>query len=142
MAGSESAQLHPQAQELTTAFKEDGGGRLALPLDELRGWAQRLRGLPEEERKQIALHLVVVAQRLRGLAPDRAEEGILQLVALAAVVLADPARASDLFDQAGLKVDRQKLLGVDGPDLSKVPSERPHGVGGLLGILGDNKPKK
>jgi len=134
-------ELHPLAQELTGAFVEGEAGSLALPVEELRSWARRLRQAPSAERKTLALHLVVVAQRLRGLAPDKAEEAILQLVALAAVVLEDAAQASDLFDQSGMKVDKAKLLGVQGPDLSKVPGERPRGVGGLLGILDGNKPK-
>ncbi len=105
MTREDGAPLHPLVAELLGEL-EDGEDGPRLPGERMRHWAETFAG--RGDRREVAVHLVVVAMRFRN---HGAIAAVDQMVVLAAAVLGD-LRVQALLETQGLPAaEAERVVG-------------------------------
>ena len=138
MGSGGGSSLHPLIKELAEDF-QPVGGKIALPDERLRVWAERLTGADQSLKKTLATQVIVIASRFTSLAYDASRQAIMQLSVLAALLIESEQRGTDGFAAGDAEKRMRQLMGGGGGPGGdpRLPADGAKGGTSLLGLLTD-----
>lgn len=125
---------HPFVVEIAGAIIETAPGALSVSDAAMASWQGRLQVLPDDEGREVAVHLVGFAQVLHTRHGAAVQPLVEQLALLAAYALRDLQGARDAFAKQGIGVLDSAVSQAIGAQTFSRPVEHVAGAASVLDV--------
>ena len=105
--------LHTEISKLADELKIVDG-KIVVAKKQAVAWRDRARNWPAEDRRTLALDLVVFARRLLARAPEATQEAIYLISVMVAELVGGEQQARDLLEQGGVDLQKTRLCWARG----------------------------